>query len=194
MTGPWPISCVFTPWTTAQLHTLGLNIFEVHSEEWFRKRLMHLSDWENHKKGRQELGLCPPEYSEGTPFSNFPMVSGCVHQGCASRLPSLFSDDVYIRLHLEIYSTNNICWKLQGTAVDTASWATRIGNEREEVVHSILTTSEDTPTLKKLTDRLMEQYRRGGSSHLCCFTRRALPSTRLSSLEECKCISTCSTS
>ena len=46
--------------------------------------------------------------------------------------------------------------------MDTASWATSIGNERGEVVHSILTTSEGTPALKKRADGLMERYRRGG--------------------------------
>ena len=145
---------------------LRQNIFEVHSEEWLLKQLMYLSDCARHKKGRQNLGLLPPEYPEAPLFQRFPTAKWFLAvyvRDVWSRLPSLHAllTSTYGCI-LKIDSMKKICRKLQGAAVDTASWATSIGNERGEVVHSILTTSEGTPALKKLADGLMERYRRGG--------------------------------
>ena len=41
-------------------------------------------------------------------------------------------------------STKKVCKKLQGTAANTASWATNVGNERGEVLMSMLIESEGT--------------------------------------------------
>ena len=41
---------------------------------------------------------------------------------------------------LKIDSTKKICNKLQGADANTASWATNVGNERGEVLMSVLTT------------------------------------------------------
>ena len=51
---------------------------------------------------------------------------------------------------------------MQGAAAGMANWATSMENEREEVGHSILTTSESAPALKRLVDGLMEHYKKGG--------------------------------
>ena len=51
---------------------------------------------------------------------------------------------------------------MQGAATGTANWATSVGNERGEVVHTIITTSESIPSLQKLAVVLMERYKNGG--------------------------------
>lgn len=68
---------------------------------------MYLCDWAHHKKGRQDLELCPPEYSEGPLFFSFPMawwfLALYVRDVIQAAIP-VCSDDVYIWLHLEIDS------------------------------------------------------------------------------------------
>ena len=79
------------------------------------------------------------------------------------RLPQLLaaSTSVYGTV-LKIDSTKKICKKLQGAAAGTASWATNVGNERGEVVISVLTESEDNVALKRMTSGLMERYEMAG--------------------------------
>jgi len=43
---------------------------------------------------------------------------------------------------LKIDSTKKVCRKLAGAAAHTATWATNVGNERGEVLMSVLTESE----------------------------------------------------
>ena len=50
----------------------------------------------------------------------------------------------------------------QWAATDTANWATSLGNERGEIVMSILTTSESAPSLKGMADGLVKRYRDAG--------------------------------
>ncbi len=59
---------------------------------------------------------------------------------------------------LKIDSTKKVCKKLQGAAANSASWATNVGNERGEVVVSILTESEGIEGLQKMADGLIERY------------------------------------
>lgn len=61
---------------------------------------------------------------------------------------------------LKIYSTKKVCEKFQGLAASTASWATNIGNERGEIVQSVLTSSESAISLKKMAEGLMARYER----------------------------------
>ena len=63
---------------------------------------------------------------------------------------------------LKIDSTKKICKKLQGATAGTASWATNVGNERGEVVISVLTESEDIIALKRMACGLMERYEMAG--------------------------------
>ena len=60
---------------------------------------------------------------------------------------------------LKIDSTKKVCRKLQGKAANTASWATSVGNERGEVLITVLTSSEGGPALKPLADGLVGRYR-----------------------------------
>ena len=56
--------------------------------------------------------------------------------------------------------------KLQGAAANTTSWATNVGNERGEVLISVLTKSESLEFLQKMAEGLMEQYKKAGKSPL----------------------------
>lgn len=76
-----------------------------------------------------------------------------------SRLPELqtASTSIYGTI-LKIDSTKKVCKKLQGAAANTAQWVTNVGNERGEVVMSVLTESEGTEGLQKMADGLMSRY------------------------------------
>ena len=76
-----------------------------------------------------------------------------------SRLPALLAQltSVYGSV-LKVDSTKKVVKKLQGAAANTASWATNIGNERGEVVHSVIICSESSPSLQRMADGLVERY------------------------------------
>lgn len=78
-----------------------------------------------------------------------------------SRLPALLaaSTSIYGSV-LKIDSTKKICKKLQGAAANTASWATNVGNERGEVLISVLTESEASESLHHMAVGLMDRYER----------------------------------
>lgn len=59
---------------------------------------------------------------------------------------------------LKIDSTKKVCKKLLGVATRSANWATNVGNERGEVVLSVLTESESMASLKKMADGLIDRY------------------------------------
>lgn len=52
--------------------------------------------------------------------------------------------------------------KLQGLASNTASWATKVGNQRGEIVISIITASESMAALKPMADGLVKRYSDAG--------------------------------
>ena len=142
------------------------NLQEVHSEEWLRKQLCYLSDCERHRKGLQQLQQPIPHYKEATPFQPFysPKWFLAVYvRDVWSRLPTLLAaaTSIYGSI-LKVDSTKKICKKLQGAAANSAQWATNIGNERGEIVISILTESEGISALQKLAVGLMESYDRAG--------------------------------
>ena len=82
-----------------------------------------------------------------------------------SRLPELLAatTSVYGTI-LKIDSTKKVCKKLQGAAANTAQWVTNVGNERGEVVMSVLTESEGVEGLKRMADGLMERYEKAGEA------------------------------
>ena len=61
---------------------------------------------------------------------------------------------------LKIDSTKKVCTKLQGSAGQTAAWATNVGNERGEVLMSVLTESESAMGLEMMAEGLMDRYRK----------------------------------
>ena len=60
---------------------------------------------------------------------------------------------------LKIDSTKKVCKKLQGAAANTASWATSVGNERGEVLISVLTESDGSEGLRPMAQGFMQRYR-----------------------------------
>ncbi len=159
------------------------NLMEVHSEEWLRRQLGYLSDCVRHKIGLVRMGITPPEYAVVEPFPKFPTAWWFLSvyvRDVWSRLSSLLAalTSTYGRI-LKIDSTKKVCRKLQGKAANTASWATSIGNERGEIVITVLTLSEGAPALKPLADDLVRRYREAGQDppillytdrDCCCIT------------------------
>ena len=135
-------------------------------------------------------GLCPRqgeqaetraahcvEYPEAPPFPIFPKPNWFMAvyvRDVWSRLPTMLASltSTYGCI-LKIDSSKKTCKNMQGAAAGTANWATSVGNKRREVVHSILTTSESAPALKRLADGLMDCYKKGGQqSPMLLYTDR----------------------
>lgn len=75
------------------------------------------------------------------------------------RLPELLAAATSVHgVILKIDSTKKICKKLLGSASKTANWATNVGNERGEIVISVLTESESKVSLQKMANGLMDRY------------------------------------
>ena len=83
-----------------------------------------------------------------------------------SRLPELLaaSTSVFGEV-LKIDSIKKVCKKLQGAAANTASWATNVGNEKGEIVISVLTESESSDSLA-MAEGLMDRYKKAGKHPL----------------------------
>ena len=59
---------------------------------------------------------------------------------------------------LKIDSTEKVCRKLQGRGAGTASWCTNGGNERGEILTSVLTESEKLDGLHPMAVGLIRRY------------------------------------
>ena len=77
-----------------------------------------------------------------------------------SRLSQLkaAATSVYGRI-IKIDSTKKICRKLAGAAVGTATWQTNVGNEKGEVLLSVVTDSEALVSLQPMANGLMKRYK-----------------------------------
>ena len=75
-----------------------------------------------------------------------------------SRLPTLLVEVTVYRSILKIDSTKKVCKKLQGADADTAAWATNVGNEKGEILISVLTQSEGILDLQRLANGLMDRF------------------------------------
>ena len=60
---------------------------------------------------------------------------------------------------LKIDSTKKICKKLQGLDANSASWTTNVGNEKGEILMSVLTSLEAVNALQRMATGLMERYK-----------------------------------
>jgi hypothetical protein len=145
---------------------LSHNLQELQSEEWLRKQLCYLSDCQRHRAGLQRMGLSAPEYPPATFVAGFPTPKWFMAvyvRDVWSRLPSLLAQVTStFGAILKVDSTKKVCKKLQGAAANTANWAISVGNERGEIVMSVLTTSESAPSLKKMADGLVQRCRGAG--------------------------------
>ena len=76
-----------------------------------------------------------------------------------SRLPQLLATCTAIfGSVLKIDSTKKVCKKLQGTAAGSASWCTNVGNERGEVLVSLLTESEGLEGLHPMATGIIRRF------------------------------------
>ena len=84
---------------------------------------------------------------------------------------SVYARDILIRLPrllatctaifgnvLKINSTKKLCKKLQGIAAGSASWCTNVGNERGEVLVSVLTELEELEGLQSMATGLIQRF------------------------------------
>lgn len=76
-----------------------------------------------------------------------------------SRLPQLLASCTAVfGSVLKLDSTKKVCKKLQGTAAGSASCCMNVGNERGEVLISVLTESEGLEGLHPMVVGLIERY------------------------------------
>ena len=68
----------------------------------------------------------------------------------------------FMLMNVQIDSTQKVCRKLQGQAANNAAWATNVGNERGEVLISVMTSSESIEALRKMADGLTTRYAQAG--------------------------------
>ncbi|XP_066289153.1 uncharacterized protein [Branchiostoma lanceolatum] len=65
---------------------------------------------------------------------------------------------------LKLDSTKKICKKLSGEGKGTAEWCTNVGNERGQILTSVLTCEESVEKLGPMSAGLMSRYRKAGEA------------------------------
>ena len=137
-------------------------LHEIHSEEWLRNQLAYLTRCQRNKNSYQSLHLPVPEYQKPLPFPPFPTSKwflAAYVRDVWSRMDDLLAAATSTHGSiLKIDLTKKICKKLQGADANTASRATNVGNERGEVLMTVLTTSEAISALQPMADGLMSRY------------------------------------
>ena len=106
----------------------------------------YLSACKQHKAAALLFHQPPVEYQKEQQLRNPPSAKwflACYVRDVYNRL-----DNLKAITTLKIDSTKKITKKLQGVEANTASWVTNIGNEKGEVLNSIVTTSESMPSLQ----------------------------------------------
>ena len=80
-------------------------------------------------------------------------------QDIFSRVPQLLATCTSIFGDvLKIDSTKKVCKKLRGAAAGSASWCTNVGNEKGEVLVSVLTESEGLEGLRSMATGLIRRF------------------------------------
>lgn len=138
------------------------NLHELHSEQWLKQQLAYLTKCQQHKRG--VMAFSHYTYDPPLPFPAFPRPKWFLAvyvRDAWSRRETLLSEATSVHGSiLKIDSTKKITKKLQGAAAGSAMWMTNIGNERGEILVSVLTSSESTTSLQPLANGLMERYKR----------------------------------
>ena len=131
-------------------------LHELHSEEWLRGQLDFLTACQRHKKGLASY-LPPVTYLQPSPPPPFSppgdfLQHMYITETCGREWTTSWQQLLqHYGSVLKIDSTKKICKKLQESEGGTASWMTNVGNE---VLLSVLTTSESVESLKSLADGL----------------------------------------
>ncbi|XP_065905191.1 uncharacterized protein [Dysidea avara] len=136
---------------------------EQHTEEWMKRAVMYYADCEEYSKGMTGLQIMTSfVIDKPLPIEKI---------GGASWFLKVYAKDILKRLPqilatctavfgsvLKIDSTKKVCRKLQGRAAGTASWCTNVGNERGEILTSVLTESEGLDGLRPMAVGLIRRY------------------------------------
>ena len=139
------------------------SLHEIHSEEYMRGHLDYLSACQRHKRGLESLNLPVPTYKQPSlppPFPKSRWFLAAYVRDVWSRMDNLLAaaTSTYGSI-LKMDSTEKIVKKLQGASAGTATWMTNVGNERGEVLLSVLTSSESLELLKAMADGLTRRYK-----------------------------------
>ena len=142
------------------------NLQELHSEEHLRKVSQYLHDCDTFRSSRSNLGMSVTTFQPPPQLEMF---------RSAKWFLAAYVRDVWSRLRtlkaavtstfgeiLKIDSTKKVCRKLQGASVNMAAWATNVGNERGEVLITVLTESESAIGLQRMASGLVDRYCRSG--------------------------------
>ena len=110
----------------------------------------------------------PVTYQREKPMKCIPSPKwflACYVRDVYSRLDLLkaAATSVYGKV-LKIDSTKKVTRKLQGVEAESANWVTNVGNERGEIVISVLTASESTSSLKPMAEGLVKRYATAGEA------------------------------
>jgi len=113
-----------------------------------------------------QFNLVPVVYKGEKPMKIIPSPKwfmACYVRDVYSRLDLLkaAATSVYGKV-LKIGSTKKVTKKLQGVEANSANWVTNVGNERGEIVISVVTSSESTSSLKPMADGLVRRYAAAG--------------------------------
>ena len=135
---------------------------KLHSEEWMRAQVDYLSACQCHRRGLESLHLPTPTYNQPSPPPPFPKAQwflAAYIRDVWLRMPNLLAaaTSTYGSI-LKMDSTKKILKKLQGADAGTTTWLTNVGNERGEILQSVLTTSQSVESLKSLADGLTRRY------------------------------------
>ena len=118
------------------------NLQELHSESYLRRVVQYLHDSDRYRSQLQKLHLPVPEVPvlpAMAPFRLAKWFLAAYVRDVWERLPMLKAAITSIfGTVLKTDSTKKVCKKLQGSAGQTAAWATDVGNERGEVLMSLL--------------------------------------------------------
>lgn len=121
---------------------LRQNLVELHGEENLKRTAHYLSDCQTFSTAQKR------EQVTRTIF-NPPRISSCqwLTSVYCQEVLSILEEvkaaitSVYGRV-LKVDSTKKVAKKLQGSAAETAAWATNVGNEHGQVLMSVLTAGE----------------------------------------------------
>ena len=138
------------------------NLQELHSECWLRRHAEYLRDCIQHATGLSSMRLPPQKYEAADEFKVVPSPKwflACYSRDVWTRLESLKASvtSVFGQI-LKIDGTKKICRKLAGEVANSANFALNVGNERGEILQSVMTSSEAVTSLQPLADGLVNRY------------------------------------
>jgi len=133
------------------------NIAELHSQAYLHKVQTFLALAQKEKRLWPSREFSAPPDFEGVPtlYWFLAIYVRDIMTRCKELKRSLAS--TYGRI-LKIDSTKKVIKKLAGHARHNATWVTNVGNERGEVLTSVVTSSESADGLQRMADDIMNRF------------------------------------